>query len=261
MPKLSIITVNLNNTEGLQKTIKSVISQTFTDYEYIIIDGGSTDGSKEIIQKYADKITYWVSEPDKGIYNGMNKGIKEAKGEYINLLNSGDIYISNNILSSVFSKNFSEDILYGNINTQNQNFIFPEKLTLRTFFRGTIGHSSSFIKKSLFEKYGLYNENYKIVSDWAFFVDVIIHKKSSYKYLNKYITFFEGGGISWDAEYFPLQQKERREVLKRLFPDFYNDYECFYNELEELEYYKKSKIIQFAKKIQKSKLYKLIRKQ
>lgn len=260
-PKLSIITVNLNNAEGLKKTIESVVSQTFSDYEYIIIDGGSTDGSKEIIEKYADKITYWVSEPDNGIYNGMNKGIKIAKGEYINFLNSGDTYISEKVLENAFSKNYSEDILYGNIKTETQNFKFPEKLTLKSFFKGTIGHSSSFIKKTLFETYGLYNENFKIVSDWAFFTDVIINKKCSYKYLKEYITFFEGGGISWDKEYFPLQQKERREVLKKLFPDLYNDYDFFYNEIEELKYYKKSKIIQFAKRIQKSKIYKLLRKE
>ncbi len=90
--KLSIITVNLNNKDGLQKTIDSVISQTFKDFEWIVIDGGSTDGSKELIEKYSDYISYWVSEPDKGIYNAMNKGIKVAKGDYLEFLNSGDIF-------------------------------------------------------------------------------------------------------------------------------------------------------------------------
>ena len=110
MPKLSIITVNLNKAKGLQKTIESVIFQTFTDYEYIIIDGGSTDGSKQIIEQYADKITYWVSEPDSGIYNGMNKGIKVAKGEYCLFLNSEDYLLSNEILQNV--RNLVQQLLY-----------------------------------------------------------------------------------------------------------------------------------------------------
>ncbi|MDR2910496.1 MAG: glycosyltransferase [Bacteroidales bacterium] len=94
--KLSIITINLNNVAGLQKTIESVVKQTFTDYEYIVIDGGSTDGSADIIKQHANKITYWVSEPDKGIYNAMNKGIRVAKGEYCLFLNSGDWLINSN---------------------------------------------------------------------------------------------------------------------------------------------------------------------
>jgi glycosyltransferase involved in cell wall biosynthesis len=88
--KLSVITINYNNAIGLRKTIESVVNQTFRDYEYIIIDGGSTDGSVDVIKEYADKIDYWVSEPDKGIYNAMNKGVAAAHGEYTNFLNSGD---------------------------------------------------------------------------------------------------------------------------------------------------------------------------
>ena len=106
-PKLSIITVNLNNAAGLQKTIESVINQTFTDYEFIIIDGGSTDSSLEIIKQYANKITYWVSEPDNGIYNGMNKGIGQADGEYCFFLNSGDWMIENNTLYKFLYKDCS----------------------------------------------------------------------------------------------------------------------------------------------------------
>ena len=112
-PKLSIITINLNNAAGLRKTIESVVNQTFTDYEYLIIDGGSTDGSVEVIKEFADKITYWVSEPDKGIYNAMNKGILKARGEYLQFLNSGDWLVDNEVLFRVFSLNHFEDILYG----------------------------------------------------------------------------------------------------------------------------------------------------
>ena len=111
--KLSIITVNLNNMEGLQKTCDSIISQTFKNFEWIVIDGGSADGSKELIEEYGSNISYWVSEPDKGIYNAMNKGIKVAKGEYLYFLNSGDYLFDSNALSDVFLDNPKEDIVYG----------------------------------------------------------------------------------------------------------------------------------------------------
>ena len=100
--KLSIITVNFNDAEGLERTIKSVVSQTFCDYEFIIIDGGSTDGSIEVINKYESYIDYWASEPDGGIYPGMNKGLRQAKGEYLNFMNGGDCYHSPDVLQNIF---------------------------------------------------------------------------------------------------------------------------------------------------------------
>ena len=100
--KFSIITINYNNCEGLRRTIESVVNQTCHDFEYIIIDGGSTDGSVDVIKQYADQIDYWVSEPDKGIYNAMNKGVAVAKGEYCLFLNSGDSLHNNSALAKVF---------------------------------------------------------------------------------------------------------------------------------------------------------------
>jgi len=132
-PKLSIITVNLNNAEGLRKTIESVVSQTYTDYEYIIIDGGSTDGCVEIIKQYEDKITYWVSEPDKGIYNAMNKGILKAKGEYCQFLNSGDWLIKESILHDIFSILPIADIIYGNEQTEKGIRTYPENPSFNFF--------------------------------------------------------------------------------------------------------------------------------
>ncbi len=126
MVKLSIITVNLNNSAGLRKTIESIVKQTFKDFEYIIIDGGSTDGSAEVIKEFADKITYWVSEPDKGIYNAMNKGILHAKGEYLLFLNSGDWLADDDLLSKVFCEPRTADIIYGHM-----NFVSGDKILLR----------------------------------------------------------------------------------------------------------------------------------
>lgn len=119
--KLSIITVNLNNLEGLKKTYESVVSQTFTDYEWLVIDGGSTDGSREFIEQHQDKFVYWCSEPDKGIYNAMNKGIMRAKGEYLNFMNSGDCFACEETLLGVFGKLRTADILYGYVTEENIN--------------------------------------------------------------------------------------------------------------------------------------------
>ena len=97
--KFTVITINYNNADGLRQTILSVVGQTCDDYEYVIIDGGSTDGSVEVIKEREDKISYWVSEKDGGIYNAMNKGVKAARGEYLIFMNSGDIFYDNKVLS------------------------------------------------------------------------------------------------------------------------------------------------------------------
>ena len=111
--KYSIITVNFNNKEGLRKTIESVIRQSFRDFEYIVIDGGSTDGSADILKEYDAQIDYWVSEPDKGIYNAMNKGIVQAKGEYLNFMNSGDYFYDNQVLQHVADYGYDTDFIVG----------------------------------------------------------------------------------------------------------------------------------------------------
>jgi len=199
--KLSIITINLNNASGLEKTIQSVINQTFTDFEYIVIDGNSTDGSVDIINIHSSKINYWVSEPDIGIYNAMNKGIRKAQGEYCLFLNSGDTLVDKNILEKVFNENLHEDIIYGNMYYNRDNgektlWICPDKLTFRTFLQSTLCHPASFIKKQLFFEISLYDETLKIISDWVFFIIAIVIHNKSYIHLPYCISNFEGGGIS-----------------------------------------------------------------
>ncbi|HMK06596.1 MAG TPA: glycosyltransferase, partial [Flavobacterium sp.] len=137
MAKISIITINYNESEGLKKTIESVISQTFRDYEFIVIDGNSSDGSKDVIAQYNDKITYALSEPDSGIYNAMNKGIRAAKGDYVFFLNSGDRFLETHTLEKSDQLiDGKYDICYGNQTYYNQkkkrheSWAFPEVLTL-----------------------------------------------------------------------------------------------------------------------------------
>ncbi len=220
--KLSIITVNLNNMEGLQKTCDSIISQTFKDFEWIVIDGGSADGSKELIEEYGSNISYWVSEPDKGIYNAMNKGIKVAKGEYLYFLNSGDYLFDSNALSDVFLDNPKEDIVYGFVAREHSGrtkildgFLAKDDISLIDLYYQTIPHQGTFFKSSLFEKYGLYNENLKIVADREFYIKTIIYGNVTVKFYPITIAVFEDGGISSTSPYY---QKEKKEVLNSLVP-------------------------------------------
>ncbi len=218
--KLSIITINYNNANGLKKTIESVVGQTQKDFEYLIIDGGSNDGSVEVIKQYADKINYWVSEPDKGIYDAMNKGILAAKGEYLLFLNSGDVLVVNKIMEQVMPLLSNEDIIYGNglIEGAKRPFIIPDKLTKRYLRRSSLFHPSSFIKKELFLKNGLYNDRLIIVADWEFFLKNIIINKCSVKKINLIVSKMEEGGVSRSDSHKNQLKKEIEQTLDNYFP-------------------------------------------
>ena len=220
--KLSIITVNLNNRDGLQKTIDSVVSQTFKDFEWIVIDGGSTDSSKELIEQYADHFAYWVSEPDKGIYNAMNKGIKVAKGEYLQFLNSGDWLWDDGILQTIFNEPITTDILFGHSLVHDPivgNYIIGPKNTRFSAFEllaKSLPHQSTFISRRLFSKFGLYDESYKITADMKFFYNAIINGNASLSYINCIIVNYDGSGISnTDSS---LCQKETERVFLEYLP-------------------------------------------
>lgn len=225
MTKLSVITINLNNALGLENTIKSVINQTYNNFEYIVIDGNSTDGSIDIIKKYADKISYWISEPDSGIYNAMNKGIRQAKGEYLNFLNSGDCFFDPNTLSTIFQgKKYSAPILRGvqvcvepTGDTFRWNNFGNRDLTLYDFFVDGLRHQATFISNSLFKKYGLYDEKYKIVSDWKFFIECMLHGETS-RFIDLDIILFDMTGISNDPKWQHTLFTEREAVLKEIIP-------------------------------------------
>jgi glycosyltransferase involved in cell wall biosynthesis len=199
--KLSIITVNKNNALGLERTIKSVIEQTFPDYEYIIIDGASNDGSTDIIQKYADKTTYWVSEGDSGIYNAMNKGIKKASGDYCLFLNSGDWLIESKTLENVFMEisNLEEsDIYYSDcILDDNSCQKSPAHITaVDLILICNINHQNTIIRRSLFLMHGLYNENLPIIADREFWLKEKWQYNSKFKYIKTCIAIYDKSGIS-----------------------------------------------------------------
>lgn len=229
MCKLTIVTINRNNKHGLRKTIESVVNQTFTDFEYIIIDGASTDNSVDIIREYADKITYWISEPDKGIYNAMNKGILNASGEYLLMLNSGDYLTSPEVIESVFKNNYTEDLIYGNIIWQYNDLKTevakqPNILRFSYLSKVSLFHQATFIKRTLHDKTGLYNENFKVISDWAFFVLSICKHNCSYQYFNNVISVCDRAGISCEDSYKDIIAREKEEFLFKNFYAFLEDY-------------------------------------
>ena len=248
--KLSIITVNLNNREGLQRTINSVIAQTWRNFEWIVIDGGSTDGSKELIEQYSDNFAYWVSEPDSGVYNAMNKGVKVAKGEYCLFLNSGDWLCNATILENVFSKDRNADILYGYMQIDNPKSdtdtltgTFPNQALMKPtlhwtdFIGNTLPHQSTFIRKHLFDIIGLYDETYQIVADNKFFIQAIVWHKCSYEFIPLVISRFRSGGISSSN----LRFKERDRRLRiEMFPKMVLD---DYSTLLELQRIKRHKLL------------------
>jgi len=235
--KISIITVNYNDNSGLQKTIKSVLNQSLRNFEFIIIDGNSNDGSKEFLQQNTDQSIRWVSEPDRGIYHAMNKGIKMATGQYLLFLNSGDILFDNEVIKQVDIKiDGTYGIYYGDIifaeHKQQKKVVFPDTLSFTFFFKQSLSHQASFIKKTLFDEIFPYNEDFKIVSDWEFFIYAICKKNVSYKHLNILTTIYDGNGISSNSDNLKLMYQERKISLLKHFPAFIADY----TQIAELEH-------------------------
>lgn len=233
--KLSIITINRNNASGLEKTLKSVAAQTRKDFEHIIIDGASTDNSVEVIKHYVASTINpspdthhqirWISEPDKGIYNAMNKGIRMASGDYIQILNSGDSLFNEHVvermLAALEEKKYPE-ILYGNMIKQwpdgrtRRDCCEKGQLTMLSFYHGTLNHDPTYIQRNLFEKFGYYDENLKIVSDWEWYLKAIPLGGVQPVYVDLNVTIFDMTGVSEsNTAYWKV---ERRPVLERELP-------------------------------------------
>lgn len=310
--KLSIITINYNNAEGLRKTLASVASQTYRNIEHIIVDGGSTDGSVDIIREYENTIkrsvtinqstiqVKWVSEPDMGIYNAMNKGIEIALGrrivnsfnrselinddhtsnikhhtslkehhtsniihntsqeslcDYVQILNSGDILAADDVtermenalhsfIRSTLNDKIDVPILYGNMVKfdYTNNRILGKSgevaYSLRQYYSNTMNHDCCYIRRDLFDTYGLYDENLKIVSDWKWFLQAIGLGKVKPVYVDIDVTIFDASGIS--ETNLELRNKERRQVLEEVLPPaIFADYDKYAFPMEQYNRLKK----------------------
>ena len=268
--KISIITAVRNDAEHIEETIRSVLDQDYPEIEYIIIDGVSTDGTTEIISRYRDRLKAFVSEPDTGIYNAMNKGIeialgrrvvnafnrselvedknkgiKMASGEYLLFLNSGDRLVNNNVLQNVIDENFTEDIIYGKQMIEKDGaltpgkFYSPEEMSFCAFLKSTLPHQCTFIRVALFDKIGMYNEQNKIVSDWEWNLVALFRWNVSLREIDVPISVYDTKGISSNQKMYELQQQERLTAAMRHFPRMMMDVDVW-------------------KRFQQSKSYKLV---
>lgn len=234
---LSVITINKDNLTGLEKTIKSVLNQNTQDFEYLIIDGASTDGSKELVEQltFNDKrLAYFVSEQDSGIYNAMNKAIKLAKGDYLLFLNSGDWLFDNSVLNDFINNSFIEDFVSGHLMLQEdipvlRSAVNKNELGFEHLFVNSIMHQSTFMKRSLFDRFGLYNENLRIVSDWEFFYKCLLIFNCSYTDYDRCISCFDMTGVGSQA-YSELHEQEKKIVFDKFLPLVYKSYKKLYDE-------------------------------
>jgi glycosyltransferase involved in cell wall biosynthesis len=225
--RLSIITINYNNVAGLRQTIESVVSQKGQDFEYIIIDGGSTDGSVDVIKKYTNKIDYWVSEPDSGIYNAMNKGTRAANGDFCLFLNSGDWLFDATVVENIIPyldgkfeivEGFTWLVSIDKIRRHNSGH--PVSLSVPYFVSYSLSHPSSFIKRKLLLERP-YKEDFKIVSDWIFFFESFLFDHVCYKPVDVNTTYFDTTGISSNMEHSSLHEKERKDFINSIRSDIF----------------------------------------
>jgi glycosyltransferase involved in cell wall biosynthesis len=216
--RYSVITINYNNEDGLRQTINSIVRQTCDDFEFIIIDGGSTDGSVNVIKEYNTYVDYWVSERDNGIFHAMNKGVAQAHGDYCLFINSGDCFYDCEVLCRFSQLNYYDDIIVGKVVSNNNSLLFQppmRDISLFYLYSGTVPHQGSFIRTSLLRKFP-YDENLRIVSDWKFFVQAIIEDNCTVSYVDEIVAIFDTGGVSTANPVKMWQEKEA--VLNRMFP-------------------------------------------
>lgn len=244
MPKLSIITINRNNASGLVKTIESVFAQTWRDFEYIIIDGASTDDSVNVIRSYEsiNKSSQnpiqikWVSEPDAGIYNAMNKGTLLANGEYCLYLNSGDFLYESTTLLHVFRDNAPADFIFGRVAIPDENGKLHlagrdnTHFTPFQLFQSAPPHQGSFMKRSLILKVGMYDEQYKLVADFKCIYQCLMIERATVAYVNKIISVMEANGISYQRHEECLVEDDR--IMVELYSEEFRE---DFHELLELQ--------------------------
>ncbi len=218
-PLISVVTVSYNAVLTIEQTILSVINQTYPHIEYIIIDGGSTDGTVDIIKKYANRIAYWVSEPDKGIYDAMNQAVKLAKGEYFLFLNTGDSLYDNKVLeqiTDVIYKRGDVDIIYGNMYHKALDTVICASPEINDFtcYRNVPCHQTCFYRRTLFESRG-YRTEYTVRADYEHFLWCYYDRKAAISYVPVVVASYEGGGYSETKENQKRSRQQHREIVLR----------------------------------------------
>ncbi len=216
-PKITVVTINFNNANGLVKTIESIVNQNYSNLEYIVVDGKSSDGSTNIINDYSKYFTKAIIEPDEGPYFAMNKALQHATGDYIIFINSGDL-LCDGILNKIFTHMLVDaDIIYGNyFVAQDGKTLYLDKVSptpgIAFFYKGNLNHQSVFIKTSLHKEYP-YDESFRIAADFKLFFTLLIMRGCSYVFVNEAISTYDLSGISSNKANEMLHYKERKQVL------------------------------------------------
>ena len=231
LPRISVITVVYNAVATLEETILSVINQDFDNFEFIIIDGRSTDGTIEIIKKYQNKITLWISEPDKGIYDAMNKGIKLAKGDFVYFLGGDDLLYSNYVLNKISSSLKDKNkIYYGNVLFKTRNIIYDGKFSLLKIATRNISHQSIFYPREIFDKYG-FDTKYKIFADYELNLKLYGNSSYSFDYMPITVALFNDEGSSGSNVLDSCFEMDRFDIIKNNFPYWIYLYRIYRNKI------------------------------
>lgn len=219
MPFFSVITINLNNREGLRRTIRSVVSQAFSDFEYIVVDGNSSDGSIDVIQSFEMHITKSLIGKDTGVYNAMNKGLSVATGKYVVFLNSGDEFKENETLKTVHDLTFNKDFVFCDIEIFNGDIVRigrqPNLLSTRFLLTGMICHQSIFAKRTLFESTGPFDESYKVYGDYEWILRSLWKLKASYTHVPHVLVRYEEVGLSNTTS--KILQRQEKDTIQSMY--------------------------------------------
>ncbi|MDB2590553.1 glycosyltransferase [Candidatus Thioglobus sp.] len=222
--KLSIITVVRNNKEFIKDAIDSVLNQTYENIEYIIVDGASTDGTVEIVRSYGDKISEFISEPDSGLYDAMNKGIGLATGDVVGILNSDDLYMDDNVIQRVVKEFEGRDVdsVYadlvfvkpGNLDKTVRCYD-SSRFNLSKFAYGWMpAHPTFFVKKDIYEKHGVFRTDLKIAADFDILIRFLLTHKISYSYMREVLVKMRTGGVSTSFNSIRIISIEQLQVCR-----------------------------------------------
>ena len=221
-PTFSLITVCFNAANLLAETLQSAKEQSFKDFELVIIDGGSKDNTRDVLKPFESFIGTFISEPDKGIYDAMNKGIRAAKGKFVYFLNAGDAFYDNDVLAKIYacSQQTSADLIYAKVETKNEptgiNYIAGKPVVFKMFYSHyPICHQATFAKKSIFNKVGFFNLNYSLVADGEWFIRVFKDQTIETYFLDEIVAFYDIQGATYHK-----RMKGYREYIKVGFNHF-----------------------------------------
>lgn len=225
VPKISVITVCLNAEKILKRTIESVLSQTFSNLEYLVIDGGSTDNTKKLVEGFGNKINWFISEKDNGIYDAMNKGITKATGDLLIFLNAGDYYVSSNVISYTVNKmRLNEaDVFFARFiweDVSNQDIVLSDHAS--TEFDWDLKHSNfphpaTFYKRTVFSTIGKFDQHYKILADYEWNARALVKYRIPFQYISIIMALFSTDGMSNDLINSRQIEVERKQIARNYF--------------------------------------------